>query len=37
MKGVSDWFGSHGCLRLEEADARTLFRWTPSGTVVQVY
>jgi lipoprotein-anchoring transpeptidase ErfK/SrfK len=37
MKGVSDWFGSHGCVRLEEANARTLFRWTPSGTVVQIY
>jgi lipoprotein-anchoring transpeptidase ErfK/SrfK len=37
MKSMSDRFGSHGCVRLEEADARTLFRWTPSGTVVQVY
>lgn len=34
---VSDWFGSHGCVRLTEEDARTLFDWTPIGTVVNVY
>jgi lipoprotein-anchoring transpeptidase ErfK/SrfK len=37
MKGMSDWFGSHGCVRLEESNARTLFGWTPNGTVVEVY
>ena len=34
---VSEWFGSHGCIRLCEADARTLFEWTPHGTVVEVF
>jgi lipoprotein-anchoring transpeptidase ErfK/SrfK len=34
---VSDWFGSHGCVRLSEADARTLFEWTPLGTVLEVF
>ena len=33
---ISEWFGSHGCVRLVEADAKTLFEWTPSGTKVQV-
>lgn len=34
---VSDWFGSHGCVRLTEEDARTLFDWAPVGTIVNVY
>jgi lipoprotein-anchoring transpeptidase ErfK/SrfK len=34
---ASDWFGSHGCVRLKEADARALFDWTPIGTPVYVY
>jgi lipoprotein-anchoring transpeptidase ErfK/SrfK len=34
---VSDFFGSHGCVRLEEANARALFKWTPIGTQVYVY
>ncbi|KVN71333.1 hypothetical protein WM03_23510 [Burkholderia ubonensis] len=33
---VSDWFGSHGCVRLAEADAKRLYDWAPMGTVVQV-
>jgi len=33
---VSDWFGSHGCVRLTEDDAHALFDWTPLGTVVKV-
>ncbi|WP_107313902.1 L,D-transpeptidase [Burkholderia metallica] len=33
---VSDWFGSHGCVRLADADAKQLFDWAPMGTVVQV-
>ncbi|CAG2267872.1 MULTISPECIES: L,D-transpeptidase [Burkholderia] len=33
---VSDWFGSHGCVRLAEADAKRLYEWAPMGTVVQV-
>jgi lipoprotein-anchoring transpeptidase ErfK/SrfK len=36
-RNVSDWFGSHGCVRLEEAHARKLFEWTPDHTVVQIY
>jgi lipoprotein-anchoring transpeptidase ErfK/SrfK len=34
---VSEWFGSHGCVRLREADARALFNWSPMGTAVYVY
>jgi lipoprotein-anchoring transpeptidase ErfK/SrfK len=34
--GVSDWFGSHGCVRLTEEDAKTLFDWTPIGTPVDI-
>jgi hypothetical protein len=34
--GVSDWFGSHGCVRLSEDDARALFDWTPIGTTVEI-
>lgn len=34
---AGDWFGSHGCVRLEEANARALFNWTPSGTQIHVY
>lgn len=34
---VSEWFGSHGCVRLEQADAKALFDWTPMNTVVQVF
>lgn len=37
MKGMSDWFGSHGCVRLEESDARTLFDWAVPGTSVHIY
>jgi len=35
-QNVSDWFGSHGCVRLTEPDARALYEWAPVGTVVQV-
>jgi lipoprotein-anchoring transpeptidase ErfK/SrfK len=34
---VSEWFGSHGCVRLKEEDARALFKWSPRGTVVEVF
>jgi lipoprotein-anchoring transpeptidase ErfK/SrfK len=34
---VSDWFGSHGCVRLSEADAKALFEWAPRGTAVEVF
>ncbi len=33
---LSRWFGSHGCVRLAEADAKALWEWTPFGTRVQV-
>jgi lipoprotein-anchoring transpeptidase ErfK/SrfK len=36
MKTLSDWVGSHGCVRLEESEARSLFQWTPVGTLVHV-
>jgi hypothetical protein len=35
-QSVSDWFGSHGCVRLEQHAARTLYQWTPMGTRVRV-
>jgi lipoprotein-anchoring transpeptidase ErfK/SrfK len=33
-EGVSDWFGSHGCVRLEEEHAKALFEWAPAHTIV---
>jgi len=33
---VSDWFGSHGCVRLEEDAARTLYEWAPLNTKVTI-
>ena len=36
MKSASDWFGSHGCVRLSEEDARTLFDWAPINTKVEI-
>jgi lipoprotein-anchoring transpeptidase ErfK/SrfK len=33
---VSEWFGSHGCVRLEEEAARTLYEWAPLNTKVTV-
>ena len=33
---VSEWFGSHGCVRLAEADAKALYEWAPVGTTVHV-
>ena len=33
---VSEWFGSHGCVRLAEADAKAMYEWTTVGTTVQV-
>ena len=35
-KSVTDLVGSHGCVRLSEADARALFDWTPRFTEVHV-
>jgi lipoprotein-anchoring transpeptidase ErfK/SrfK len=34
--GISEWFGSHGCVRLTHADAKTLYEWAPVGTTVKV-
>ena len=36
LKSGTDYFGSHGCVRLTENDARTLFQWTPHRTIVVV-
>jgi lipoprotein-anchoring transpeptidase ErfK/SrfK len=33
---VSDWFGSHGCVRLIETDAKALYEWASVGTKVHV-
>lgn len=35
-RNFSDWFGSHGCIRLREEDAAKLFDWAPVGTVVHI-
>jgi lipoprotein-anchoring transpeptidase ErfK/SrfK len=32
-----DSIGSHGCVRLSEDDAATLYAWTPYGTQVHVF
>ncbi len=34
---VSDMFGSHGCVRLEQQSANSLFNWTPMHTEVHVF
>ena len=34
--GMTDLLGSHGCVRLKEEDARTLYQWTPVGTFVHI-
>ncbi|MFZ5890030.1 MAG: L,D-transpeptidase [Myxococcota bacterium] len=34
--GVTDWLGSHGCVRLTEEDAKALFEWAPMSTTVEV-
>ena len=35
-QGVTEWFGSHGCVRLEEDAARTLYEWAPLNTKVTI-
>ena len=35
-QGITEWFGSHGCVRLEENAARTLYEWAPLKTKVTV-
>ena len=32
----SDWVGSHGCVRLMEDDARTLYSWAHMNTTIVV-
>lgn len=32
----ADYFGSHGCVRLAEEDAKALFVWAPLGAVVEI-
>lgn len=34
--GVSEWFGSHGCVRLTEDNAKMLYQWAAIGTKVHV-
>ncbi|CAN7616901.1 L,D-transpeptidase [Acidovorax sp. Leaf78] len=34
---MSDWFGSHGCVRLTQANARALYDWAPEGTMVHIF
>ncbi len=31
-----DYFGSHGCVRLGDSDAKTMFTWTPEKTPVMI-
>lgn len=35
-RAVTELVGSHGCVRMQEADARTLYGWAPIGTPVEV-
>ena len=35
-RAITELVGSHGCVRLQEADARRLYEWTPVGTAVEV-
>lgn len=35
--GISEWFGSHGCVRLAQADAKALYEWAAVGTTVKVF
>jgi lipoprotein-anchoring transpeptidase ErfK/SrfK len=35
-KNVTGWIGSHGCVRLSENDAATLFQWALMGTTVEI-
>lgn len=35
VAGVNS-LGSHGCVRLSEADAKSLFNWAPIGTTIVI-
>lgn len=36
-RALTDWVGSHGCVRLQEEDAMALFKWASEGTQVEVF
>lgn len=36
-RALTDWVGSHGCVRLQEDDAMALFKWAAEGTPVEVF
>lgn len=36
-RGVSDYFGSHGCVRVAETDARRMYQWSAVGMQVHVF
>jgi lipoprotein-anchoring transpeptidase ErfK/SrfK len=33
---ITDWVGSHGCVRLAEEDAKNLYKWASVGISVQI-
>lgn len=33
---ISEWIGSHGCVRLAESNAKALYEWASIGTAVHV-
>lgn len=35
-RALTDWVGSHGCVRLTEADAKALYLWSFKGLEVRV-
>lgn len=35
-RSLTDFVGSHGCVRLQEPDAKKLYQWAPKGTLVEV-
>ena len=35
-RAITNAVGSHGCVRLQEEDARALYKWAPIGTRVEV-
>jgi lipoprotein-anchoring transpeptidase ErfK/SrfK len=35
-RALTSAVGSHGCVRLQEDDARTLYKWAPLHTLVEV-
>ena len=35
-RALTEWVGSHGCVRLKAADAKALFEWAPIKTEVRI-